>query len=74
MSSVHSVSSVNKTITMMKKTYIIPVTEVSFAEAEQIIAASITEIGGDSGLKRGEGDTPDNADAKEFDFFGEEIF
>ena len=57
----------------MKKTYIIPVTEVSFAEAEQIIAASITTIGGDSGLTISD-EVPDEGDAKEFDFFGEEVF
>ena len=59
----------------MKKTYIIPATEVSFAEAEQIIAASITGIGGDSGLNINTNDEiPVEGDAKEFDFFGEEVF
>ena len=58
----------------MKKTYIIPVTEVSFAEAEQIIAASITKIGGDADLGINTGEVPDEGDVKEFDFFGEEVF
>jgi len=57
----------------MKKTYIIPVTEVSFAEAEQIIAASIVQIGGNSGLEISD-EVPDEGDVKEFDFFGEEVF
>ena len=59
---------------MVKKTYIIPAVEVSFAEAEQIIAASITNIGGDSGLEINTGETPDEGDVKEFDFFGDEAF
>ena len=58
----------------MKKTYNIPAVEVSFAEAEQIIAASITNIGGDADLKINTGDTPEEGDVKEFDFFGEEAF
>ena len=57
----------------MKKTYIIPAIEVSFAEAEQIIAASITNIGGDAGLEISD-ETPDEGDVKEFDFFGDEAF
>lgn len=34
----------------MKKTYIIPTTEVTFVVAEQMIANSITGVGGDSGV------------------------
>ena len=58
----------------MKRTYIIPATEVSSAVAEQIIAASITTIDGDADLKINTGEIPDEGDAKEFDFFGEEAF
>ena len=39
-----------------------------------MIAASITGIGGDAELKLGEGEVPDDADVKEFDFFGDEAF
>ena len=49
---------------MVKKTYIIPATEVSFAEVEEIIAASITNVGGDSGIGMGTGETPNTADVK----------
>lgn len=49
----------------MKKTYIIPVTEISQGVVEQMIAASITTIGGDSGLQKGEDEIPANADTKE---------
>lgn len=60
---------------MVKKTYIIPAIEVSLAEAEQIIAASITHVGGDSGIdKIIYDDAPLDGDAKEFDFFGDDLF
>ncbi|MBO7068263.1 MAG: hypothetical protein J6W52_06240 [Bacteroidaceae bacterium] len=49
----------------MKKTYIIPATEISHGIVEEMIAASITNIGGDSDLKLGEGDIPDEADVRE---------
>jgi len=55
----------------MKKSYIIPSIEVSLAEVEQIIAASITGVGGDSGLEINTGEVPDEGDVKEFDFFGD---
>lgn len=58
----------------MKKTYIIPATEISQGIIEEMIAASITGIGGDSGLELGEGNAPEDADVKEFDFFGDEAF
>ena len=58
----------------MKKTYIFPATKVESAVAEQMIAASVTNIGGDSGLEINTGEIPDEGDAKEFDFFGEEAF
>ena len=58
----------------MKKVYIIPTIEVSLAEAVQVIAASITDIGGDSGLGKNTGEVPKEGDVKEFDFFGDDIF
>ncbi len=57
----------------MKKTYIIPATKVESAVAEQMIAASITGIGGDSGLQISS-EIPDEGDVKEFEFFGDEAF
>ena len=51
----------------MKKTYIIPATKVEAAVIEEMIAASITGIGGDSGIGLGTGETPIDADVKEFD-------
>ena len=57
----------------MKKTYIIPATKVESAVAEQMIAASITNIGGDSGLGFSD-NVPDEGDVKEYEFFGDEAF
>ena len=56
----------------MKKTYISPALEIETAmDTESVIAASITNIGGDSGIELGEGSViPDEADAKE-DLWGE---
>ena len=51
----------------MKKTYIIPVTKVESTIVEEMIASSITNIGGNSGLGFGAGDVPANADVKESD-------
>ena len=59
---------------MMKKTYITPLTIVEFAQAETMMAVSITNVGGDSGIQLGTGDTPDEADTKEHNVFGESIF
>ena len=53
----------------MKKTYIIPATKVESAVVEQMLANSITQIGGDSGLGKGTGETPTDADVKESDGF-----
>ena len=54
----------------MKKTYITPLTIVEFAQAETMMAVSITNVGGDSGIQLGTGDTPDEADTKEHNVFG----
>lgn len=57
----------------MKKTYIIPSVEVTYVVAEQMIAASITNIGGGSGIELGEGEIPEEADVKG-NPFGDSIF
>jgi len=49
----------------MKKTYIFPATKVEAAVIEEMIAASITNIGGDSNLGMGDGEIPDDADVNE---------
>ena len=59
---------------VMKKAYINPAIEVSLAEVEQIIAASITKVGGDADLEIGSGETPGEADVKESSFLGDNIF
>ena len=48
----------------MKKTYISPVVKVKQIAYELMASASITEIGGNSGLEKGEGEVPGEADAK----------
>lgn len=48
----------------MKKTYISPALELMQAEVQQMLAASITNVGGDSGIELGTGDTPVEADVK----------
>ena len=58
----------------MKKKYIVPTTEVSLAEAEQVIAASITNVDGDANLPINTGEVPSEGNVKEFDFFGDDIF
>lgn len=58
----------------MKKTYIIPVLYVHHVQIETMIAASITGVGGNSTIELGTGDTPEEADVKDGNFFGESIF
>ena len=57
----------------MKKTYIIPALHVQRVQAEQMIAASITKVGGDSGIGKGEGEVPPEADTKG-NFYGSAIW
>ena len=59
----------------MKKTYIIPALEVTPCVAEQMIAASITGIGGNSGLGKADPTepVPTEADVKG-SFYGETLF
>ncbi len=59
----------------MKKTYISPAIDVTIAVAEQMLAASIDNISGNSGIQQAEEeeDVPDEADVKS-NFFGESIF
>ena len=56
---------------IMKKTYIIPLTQVETAQAEMMMAVSITSINGDAGIELGDDDiVPDEADVKEYNGFG----
>ena len=57
----------------MKKTYISPAMDVTYMVAEQMIANSITNVGGNSGIGIGTGETPTDADVKG-NFYGESIF
>lgn len=57
----------------MKKTYIIPALTEQRIQAEQMIAASITGVGGNSGIGQGTGEVPTEADVKG-NFYGETIF
>ena len=50
----------------MKKTYISPTLKVKQIVLEQIMQTSITNIGGNSGLEKGTGETPTEADAKSY--------
>lgn len=59
----------------MKKTYIIPALSEHNVQTEMLIAASITTVGGNSGLGMGDGETPAEADVKDAgNYFGESIF
>ena len=57
----------------MKKTYISPVMDVTYLVAEQIIANSITSVGGNSGIDLGTDPPPTEADVKG-NIYGETIF
>ena len=59
---------------MMKKTYITPQTQVEFAQAETMLAASIRNIEGDANIGLNNGSAPDEADVKSHNDFGESIF
>ncbi len=56
----------------MKK-YIAPALDELNVNAEMMIAGSITDIGGNSGIEFGTEDTPTEADVKG-SFYGETIF
>ena len=62
----------------MKKNYIAPSVYVQMIHAENMIAASITKIGGDANIGIGTGDIPTEADVKgnlfEENVFDESIF
>ena len=60
----------------MKKTYMTPALYVHHVQTETMIAASITGVGGNSGIGLGEGEIPIDieADVKEGNFFGESVF
>ena len=57
----------------MKKTYISPAMDVTRVVAEQMIAASIANVGGDAGVVPGEGEIPGTAEAPA-NPFGDSIF
>ena len=49
----------------MKKEYMAPAIKINDAELEALMnPASITEVGGNSGIGLGDGDTPGEADAR----------
>lgn len=56
---------------MNKKVYMTPAVEVEKMELETIIAASITSVGGDSGIDLGDGEIPAEADSR---LFGDDDF
>ena len=60
---------------IMKKKYMTPALDVQYVQEETMIAASITGIGGHSGigLADEEDEIPDEADVKD-NFYGESIF
>ena len=59
----------------MKKTYMTPAVYVHHVQTETMIAASITGVGGNSGIGMGtENVIPVEADVKEGNYFGESIF
>ena len=62
----------------MKKTYISPAMDVTLYVAEQMLANSITNIGGDSGIKLADPTDPTQGTPGEGDVkanpFGESIF
>lgn len=47
--------------------------DVTYMVATQMLAGSVTGVGGNSGIGMGDGDTPSEADVKG-NFFGESIF
>ena len=49
----------------MKKTYIAPLMEVEVLFEDEMLATSITDIAGDSGMELGTGDVPTDADVSE---------
>lgn len=49
----------------MKKIYMTPEVNITYVEAQKMIAASVTEVGGNSDIVMGEGEAPDEADAKQ---------
>ena len=57
----------------MKKNYIAPILQSMDMDVENMVAASIKTIGGDSNIGFGEGDAPDEADVND-NPFGESLF
>ncbi|MBP5771034.1 MAG: hypothetical protein J6W75_06695 [Bacteroidaceae bacterium] len=57
----------------MKKNYMAPALFEQLVQAEQMIANSITSVGGNAGIQMGDGEAPTAADVKG-NPFGESIF
>lgn len=57
----------------MKKNYIVPALQSMDMNVEQMVAASIKTIGGNSGIQLGEDETPTEADVNA-NPFGDSIF
>lgn len=49
---------------MKAKAYITPESTIETMAGEQLICASVTGIGGDSGIEMGVDETPDEADSR----------
>ena len=58
----------------MKKTYITPQTHVDIAQAEMMMAVSITGFGGDAEIDLGDGEVPDEADVREYGGYDDSDF
>ena len=48
----------------MKKEYMAPAIRINDAELGDLLQASITQVGGNSGIEIGTGETPTDADAR----------
>ena len=51
---------------IMKKDYISPEVNITYVEAYNMIAASVTNVEGDADIHMGEEETPTEADAKAY--------
>ena len=49
---------------IMKKEYMAPAIRINDAELGDLLQASITQVGGNSGIGLGDGDAPAEADAR----------
>ena len=56
----------------MKKEYISPVVFQTTIHAENLMTGSITSVGGNSGVQKGEGSAPTEADGRKRDEYDED--